>query len=304
MNTVENNLPVAENELTICGYLAETDLKQDDEAGVIKGSLTIRVGEDDETADEVTIQVYQNKLTTKKKPNSAYSQLIDIKNNWISLAACGGDKTKATRVSCYKASLEEKVFMSKNGNLVFSPNIRCSFFNEVRKSEFIPALSYVAKVVVGSFIDEIKNNVPTGRTIMEGYLCCYGGVFNKVDFIIENPQYISYITSHWKEGDTVMMKGSCRFRTSVENIEIQTGFGDPILEPKTIYVREFLVESGSPMCLEPELSYSADDISVGLQNRTLKIEKAKEKAKTSMANTNAFPTATTTNATAGSELDF
>jgi hypothetical protein len=82
----------------------------------------------------------------------------------------------------------------------------------------------------------------------------------------------------WTEGDTVPAHGRLNFTSTTIKEKIQSGFGEPIENSRTVSVSD-LVITGGDNPLDETLAYDAADIQNALANRKARLEADSEKAK-------------------------
>ena len=83
------------NKVVIVGLLSENNVEQRSKDGrnYVTGNFKIKT---DDT-NEVAVNVFAFEDTKKGTKNPAYTQIMSVCDKGISLAACGGDTTKATK---------------------------------------------------------------------------------------------------------------------------------------------------------------------------------------------------------------
>jgi hypothetical protein len=276
------------NEVSIEGILSENKLKEStDKDGnpAIIGEYRIKTQNviDGVTYPvEIPISVYQSKITKNKKENPAYVSMQKLLADGVSLAAGGEEKASGIRLTERSTSLQENIFMPKNGGqLVYTTKVRSSFASLVGKSELKLGAKFKCIVVVGDLIDEVDSEgVETGRLILKGILPQYGGKVDVVNFIAQNVKVVDHIKSRWQKGDTVLVGGYINFTTSETQVSAISGdtFGEPISSSKTKSIRELVITGGGENPLTPEEgAYDQALIAEALQDRQGRIEKEKEK---------------------------
>ena len=256
----------ANNDVRIEGYLSEVDLevKVDKENNTyIAGEVTIEVpqtisGKDD--ISEVVVRVWARETTKTGKENPAFKQAKELLDNGISLAACGGDHNTADKISVGGASLVENQFVSKDGRKVCYNYIRGSFFNKATKS-FNPQATFSTEIVIKAIEREEKDDVDTGRLLIDGVIVQYNDNCDSVRFVAESPDAINFISTSWQEGDTVRLFGHIRYsveESTVEAVE-EVAFGETPTKVVKKSVKEFVITSGSHP-YPSESAYDPEDI--------------------------------------------
>lgn len=273
----------AENNVKIEGILSEVDIKEGigktNKKAYIAGEIKIRVCQD-VNGETKNMEIPVNLFATKEKKaggiNPAYEAIKKIQTEYTSIAACG-DESKASCVRIDRGELGENVFWGNNGTLVSQPRIRTSFTNRITAADCNQKATFKTTIVIGKISDEVKNDEPTGRLVVKGILPQYGGVVDVIDFVVASEEAINHIRTYWNEGDTVAVAGKVNFSSRTIREEKSVGFGDPIIEEKTITVRELVILSGSASAIEGELAYDAEEINKALKDRMTKIEESKNK---------------------------
>lgn len=273
----------AENTIRIEGIVSEIDLKEDvsktSGRAQIMGEIKVRVTEEINGKPcelEIPISLWASQLTNDGRPNAAYKDILDIKNNCVSIAACG-DIDRADRIRFETASISVNEFYGSTGNLISTPRIRGSFSKRVRKEDCIPSASFSAVIVVAVIKEEVdRDENLTGNLIITGVLPQYGGKVDVLDFYVESKAAINHIQSHWKKGDTVRIAGKCHFTSETKIKETQMGFGDPVISSRTVSVRRFVVTAGSDGGLDGDLAYDKGEISAALNERQKHLTELKE----------------------------
>lgn len=272
----------AENKVTIEGILSEVDIKtgesKKDGKPYIMGEIKIKVSQEinGKTEDmEVPVNLFATKMTKSGSVNPAYESIKKIMDDYVSIASCGNEED-ATRVRIDRGEIGENAFYGNNGTLVSMPRIRTSFTNRIRKDECNQKADFVTVIVIGSIKEEVRNDVPTGRLVIKGIVPQYGEKVDVVDFIVASNEAINHIQTYWNEGDTVRVAGKVNFSSRTIHEEKEVGFGAPIVEDKTISVRELIITSGSQSALDGDLAYDANEIKTALAQRQDTLEKQKE----------------------------
>lgn len=286
----------AKNNVKIEGILSEVDIKEGsskvDNKPYIMGEIKIRVSQEINGVDK-DIEIPVNLFATKNKKaggiNPAYEAIKKIQDEYTSIAACG-DESKASRVRIDRGEIGENAFWGNDGRLVSIPRVRTSFMTRIKADECNSKATFENTIVIGKISDEIKNDEPTGRLIVKGILVQYGEKADVIDYIVASEEAINHIRTYWNEGDTVTVAGKINFSSKTIREEKQVGFGEPIIEEKTISVKELIILSGSASALEGDLAYDAEEIGKALKDRMSRLEEAKNKKASASA---PVPVATT-----------
>lgn len=267
-----------ENRINIVGLLAEKSLNlytSKNGMPYIAGTVKIQTEKD----NIQTVRVFANKNKKDGSPSTAFAMLNGLMESGISLASSGNDETRVTKVSAGLCQLVENVFVSpRNGQVITRPQINANFLNSRNIME-TPKATFSIEIAILSMEEEIDFNMgdPTERLIVRGVFPQYGGRMGKHDFIIAEPANISYVRSHWKENDTVMVRGKIITRVTehTREKEIEGGFGEPEKEVFTRVKNEYIIISGSDP-YETELAFSEEAIREGLKARQSYIDSLTE----------------------------
>lgn len=272
----------AENKVCIEGILSEVDIKtgesKKDKKPYVACEIKVKVNQDinGKTENmEIPINMFATKETKRGGINPAYENIMKIKEEYTSIASCGNED-EASRIRIDRAEIGENAFFSNNGVLVSKPRIRASFSSKVKKDECQEKANFETVIVIGNIKEEIRNDEPTGRLIVKGIIVQYGEKVDVVDFIVASNDAINHIQTYWNEGDTVRVMGKINFSSRVIHEEKEVGFGDPIIEDKTISVKELIITAGSQSALDGDLAYEADEIREALKRRQVALDEQKE----------------------------
>jgi len=264
------------NKVNIVGLLSENNVEQREKDGrkYVTGNIKIRVGESD-----ISIYVFAFDKTKAGTANPAYTQIINVCDKGVSLAACGGDITKATKIRAGSCRFEENMFASRfNGNIVSSTRVSGSFFTLGASEE--PKAKFTCGICIKSIKNEVNSDGDeTGRLIIEGILEQYNR-WDIINFIAESDQAVSYISNNWEAKDCVSVSGNIISKTITNTIskESEGGFGEPEEETRTYNRIEYIITSGSEP-KELDYSYSPEDIKNGLADRERRKQELIEGAK-------------------------
>jgi len=268
------------NKVNIVGLLSENNVEQREKDGrkYVTGNIKIRVGESD-----IPVYVFAFDKTKAGTANPAYTQIMNVCDKGVSLAACGGDTTKATKIRAGSCRFEENMFASRfNGNIVSSTRVTGSFFTLGASEE--PKAKFTCGICIKSIKNEVNSDGDeTGRLIVEGILEQYNR-WDIINFIAESDQAVSYISNNWEAKDCVSLSGNIISKTITSTIsrESEGGFGEPEEETRTYNRIEYVITSGSEP-KEEDYSYKAEDVKNGLADRERRKAELVEGAKKPVA---------------------
>lgn len=280
-------LKQSENRVKIEGILSEINLTdgefmRDNKAmPYIRGQIKIRVTYDYKGHPfdiDVPVEVFVTKWTKTGTINPAYKSIEDVRDNFVSIAAAGGEEN-ADRVRITSGQLTENAFYAQSGELVSQTRISTSFISKIKKEDCKPEATFVTQMAIGNIIDEMDaEGMPTGSLLIKGVIVQYNERADLVTYRVShelNPQAVDYIRSNWNQGDTVRINGIMNFSAKTVATEIESEFGDSVTEYRTVSVRELLITGGSAP-QDEELAYPAAEIGRILADRKARIEKTKE----------------------------
>ena len=256
-------LKQAFNQIHIVGRLNEIDLKEKDSqkdnrhfiSGKVNFLVEQNVGGQMET-EVIPVSVFAFEKTNAGKPNPAYKNAHDLMTTGTSVAATG-DATKADVYELSGGRISENNFLAQDGTMTSYPVINGSFFTKRKPNE----------------IDEEKNDTPTGRLIIDGLVIQYNGLPDKVRYIVENKEAISYITQNWNHEDTVKVIGKIRYCAETQEIQSSddVGFGEAPVRTRIKTIKEFIVTSGTP-AYDEDRKYDCEEVANALSDRKHSVE--------------------------------
>ena len=253
------------NKVNIVGLLSENNVEQREKDGrkYVTGNFKIQVTPD----NIVPINVFAFENTKAGTKNPAYTQIMSVCDKGISLAACGGDVTKASKVRANTCRFEENMFASRfNGNIISSTRVTGSFFTLGANED--PKAIFSCGICIIAIKDEVNNDgEETGRLIIEGAIEQYNR-WDIMTFIAESQQAVDYIKANWEKGDTVSISGKIVSKTITQtvNSENENGFGEPEEETRTYHRIEYVITSGGEP-KEDEFAYDKSKVKEGLADR-------------------------------------
>ena len=262
----------AGNKINLCGKLMDAAFgngKLSDGRPYERATVTVRAtqtyGGKEETSD-VQVGMFATEYTSTGKPNPAWKSIMDLKH--MNTAQNVGVDA-AAHVRFTGASLSENNFISRTGQLINSWQIRGSFINEAKLSD---VASFVTDIFIMNMHDEVdREGDTTGRLVIKGGIVQYGGKLDVVDFIVEAPDTVEYISRNWKVGDTVTVKGRIRVTSQEEEVQ-SSGWGEDVPDTTTRFVRELIITTGDDEGKEEEFAYDPAEIKKAANDRKAMIE--------------------------------
>ena len=262
----------AGNKINLCGKLMDVAFgngKLSDGRPYERATVTVRAtqtyGGKEETSD-VQVGMFATEYTSTGKPNPAWKSIMDLKH--MNTAQNVGIDA-AAHVRMTGATLSENNFVSRTGQLINGWQIRGSFINEAKLSD---VASFVTDIFIMNMHDEIdREGDTTGRLVIKGGIVQYGGKLDVVDFIVEAPDTVEYISRNWKVGDTVTVKGRIRVTSQEEEVQ-SSGWGEDVPDTTTRFVRELIITTGDDEGKEEEFAYDPAEIKRAANDRKAMIE--------------------------------
>ena len=253
------------NKVNIVGLLSENNVEQREKDGrkYVTGNIKIQITPE----NVIPINVFAFENTKAGTKNPAYTQIMSVCDKGISLAACGGDVTKATKVRANTCRFEENMFASRfNGNIISSTRVTGSFFTLGASED--PKAVFTCGINIRSIKEEVNSDgEETGRLLVEGAIEQYNR-WDILTFIAESQQAVDYIKANWEKGDTVSISGRIVGKTITQTVtsDNEGGFGEPEEETRTYHRIEYVITSGGEP-KEDEFAYDKDKVKEGLADR-------------------------------------
>lgn len=291
-----------ENKVKIEGVLSEINVREGEfkqkntniMMPYLSGEVKVRVKQTVNKVpveEEIPISFFCTKYKKDGGDNPAYKSINDLRTNFISLAAAESPE-QADCVRITSASLKENMFYGRDGRLISNGQITASFFNRIARTECVPEATFQTVICIGNIKEEIdKNGDPTGALVLQGIIPQYGGKVDVIDYVVRSPEAVDFISTNWKQGDTVRVAGKVNFSSATTYVEEEMGFGEPITTPHTSYVRELVITSGSPSGFEGDMAFDTNEIAASLQERQQRIvalKKSSEMPKNNNTSASAF----------------
>lgn len=261
------------NKLNLAGTLLDVSFGEGKLSGdrpYKRATVTIRVtqayGGKEETSD-IQVGMFATEYTSTGKQNPAWKSLNDLA---LMKTAQNVGIDNASRVRLTGATLQENYFVTRSGQFVDSWQIRGSFINEP-KTKISDVASFNVDIFIFDMHDEERDDEPTGRLIIRGGIVQYGERLDVVNFIVENPDAVEYISRNWNVNDTVNVQG--RIRITSQEEEVHGGsWGEEVPDTTTRFVRELVITAGDDSGKEEDFAYDPVEIRKGHEERKAAIE--------------------------------
>lgn len=280
----------AQNVVKIEGILSEIDLKPTaftrggEQVEAIGGSIKVLVKQEvnGEPVDlEIPVHMFSSKFTKNGKINPAYESIEKIKNEFVSIAACGS-AVNADRVRINNGEIRMNEFIGQKG-LVSMPRVHSSFASRVI-GDFNPEATFSLEFMVSSIahatdaegveLEPTKLNI---NVIVPQYTS-EGATTMNVDLMTLNavaPGVINAVENYWEVGKCYKASGRLNFSSRTEEVLEEVDFGEPQRTVRTINVNELIVTGGSQAPLEGDFAFDINDIKAGVAARKQRLEDMK-----------------------------
>lgn len=271
-------LKQSKNEVIIEGILNEVDLevkKDKSDRTYISGKVFFLVQQTIngvEDIDIIPVNVFAYELTKAGKQNPAFKSAKDLLDNYKSVSSLGGGHEAIENADKYMvtgANIAVNQFTAADGREVTYPLIRGSFFQKVSMNKSLqPEASFTQEILIKKIEPEVKDDVETGRLLIDGIVIQYGEVPDIITYVVASKEAIDYIDNNWAPEDTVKISGRIRWSVTEDTIEDNTevGFGTPEKRVVQKTLREFVITSGSGSYPE-ESSYNTEEVVAALQKK-------------------------------------
>lgn len=285
------------NKVTIVGKLLDATFnsgKTKAGAPYERANITVRVAQhfnDHDEISEIPVSMFASQFTQKGALNPAWQSIQDLRK-MKTAQDHGIDGADTVRIT--GANIRENNFVAKSGQLINGWQINTSFINAGNTPEIA---SFILDIFIMDMTDELdREGDPTGRLIIKGAIVQYGGKLDVLQFIVENPDHVDFISSHWNVNDTNTVKGRIRVRAQEEKSTPSTSsWGEDIPDTTTRMVRELIITKGDDEGKEEDFAYDPIEIKKGFNARKAEIEQLQLDAKNKAATSAPTPTATTSN---------
>lgn len=291
----ETNLRQANAKAYVTGILSEKNLEVKTDNGVksIQGTLTIKTSD----VNFIRFNVNVNEITKAKTPNSIYSGMETIMNEYHSIAEVGEEN--ATKV---KVSGDVNPFTNKNTGKN-EIGYKSNFFNRLKEGEeFEPKAEFAVEIFISGIVPEINSEgEETGRILVNGWIPTYNGI--EPITLVADSDVGSAIESNFEVGQTVEFYGDI-INNRIETVtEIPVAIGKPRKKVEVRYKNDMLI-TGASEAYEKDVSkeapYETEVIKAAIQVREEKIAENKAKAQSgTQTQTKAKPSGATHGRTLG-----
>lgn len=289
---------VATNNIKVAGAVKEQKLeikdgeyKSGDKKGqkytYITGKLVIKAGE----SKEITLKCRANQLTNKGETNKTFETLSKFMDGtYVTMATPNVTEEEATKVSVwgngdFAPQIEDNIFVIEGevkesiafklgfGRLTIKDNLALEDY----KAEF------EVEMYVKSVEPEMKDEQPTGRTIVKGAVPMYGGTAMPISVIAEDMMdgdevipFAEQVQCGVYEGQTFVFWGDIRYERIEKKVTKGGSLGRAKTETEVTTVKEF-VAVGGDIVDDMEKAYTAEQIqAANIEREQKKVNAVKE----------------------------
>jgi len=285
------------NKVDLTGLVKEHKLnkgktkdKDSKEKNYINGSLVIKTGEFSEI--ELALYVEEKNKDGKVKKNYEVLEKF-INEEYLTLAGCKSeeDRENVAKVRVFGNKdfcphFSEDIFKVKDTGEVKNKIKVDLGFGTIKVDNLINEEDYKAEfdveMYVTSVIEEEKEEVATGRTIVKGWIPIYGGKVmpmtilaeNYVDEEGDNIELASDLLNQVEEGCTINLWGNINYQKIVTKVKKGGSMGKAKIEEKTEYVND-LVAIGADIIEDDEKEFDGELVKKAKLERDNEMEKIK-----------------------------
>ena len=242
-----------------------------------RATATVRVTQtyaNKEETSDVQVGMFATEFTSTGKQNPAWKSLNDLK---LMKTAQNVGIDNASHVRMTGVTLQENNFVSRSGQLINGWQLRGSFVNEAKVAD---VASFSTDIFIMDMHDEVdREGDTTGRMIIKGGIVQYGGKLDVVEFIVEAPDTVEYISRNWEVNGTVNVRGRIRVLSQEEEVQ-SGGWGEDVPDTTTRFVRELIITTGDDECKEEDFAYDPVEIKKAFNERKAAIEQKQINART------------------------
>lgn len=275
------NLRQAETRLTVEGILAENNLEEvtTDGKTAIRGNLVIQTTPE----NQVTVNVYINKITNAGTENKAYKGIETVMSTYKSIAEVGSEE--ATRIRITNGQVEPNTYYDSQGMEHTNVRYKSNFFSSLKAGEELePKSNFEIEMYVNSIIPEVTpDGDETGRIFVNGIVPLYSGceIIKLIasDEITDDINWAEAIRDGYEVGQTGKFYGRI-INEKKEVIKRIPMLGGSFREEKSYIYNSGLLITGATNPYEEENpnTYSIEAIKAGMAERELALAEKKKKA--------------------------
>lgn len=290
---MSQELRQAINKLDIIGVVKENKLRsgEGENGKYINGSLVIKAGE----FTEVEVRVFASEKNKEGKTRKVYTTLKQILDKEFKTLADGVEEEEAVKVHVwgndeFSPQFREEMYVTENNPNEVTTRISLDLgFGNVTINNTYKPEDYKAEFDVEMFVhkieEEIKNDEPTDRVIVKGYVPVYGGSVMPLEVIagvVEDEEgefdFGSELLNAVQEGDTVRLWGEINHQVIIEKKTVGGSLGRAKTEEKRTYINE-LIAIGGDLIEDEDQMFDEDLIRTALNERENKKQEVLDQSK-------------------------
>ena len=272
----------ATNSIRISGTLIDIAFREGklktDGRPYASATATVRVtqtyGGREETS-EYLVDMFAPKYTKQNQLSASYDNIQNMRN-WKTAQQCGIEE--ASRVYIRNGSIRENNYVANSGNLVSGWRINTPFMSQSRMQD---TGNFDMTIFIMDMHEEMdRDGDPTGRLIIKGGIVQYGGNLDVIEFVVEDPNKVDYLSRNWEINDTVRVQGYIRCTSQEEKVSKKTSsWGEEIPSFASRLVKELIIVNGDDTGREEEQAYDPVEIKKAFNVRKAKLEQLQIDAK-------------------------
>ena len=289
---------IATNNIKVAGAVKEQKLEvkegtyqSGDKAGqnfsYITGKLVIKAGE----TKEITLKCRANQFNKNGSANKTYETLVKFMDGtYPTMATPNVTEEEATKVSVwgngdFAPQIEDNIFVI-DGEVRESIAFKLGFGRLTVKENLNPEdyrANFEVEMYVKSVEPEMKDDMPTGRTVVKGAVPMYGGTAMPISVIAEDMMdgeevipFAEQVQCGVYEGQTFVFWGDIRYERVEQTVKKGGTLGFAKTETTVSTVREF-VAVGGDIVDDVEKAYTPEQIqAANVEREQKKVNAVKE----------------------------
>lgn len=260
------------NQVNIEGWMNSKTIKEGskNEKDYISGKIEVRL---DET-NIIEVEMFANKFTKEGKENSIYKGIQTIDKEYVAATDVENWK-EAQKVRVKNGQVRVNDFV-KNNEVISAVKYGSNFMNRVT-DEFNPHAKISLEIIFKGTREEMKNEEPTGRGYLDGFIVDYSGNMQPISFVVGEKIW-NKIDGEFEKGETLYI--ACNIANTVETKTVKTEmqFGEDEEKVVVRNIKERVI-TGIKRVDSDEKIYSKGDIKEGMVKRGKFLEDLKTKNK-------------------------
>ena len=279
----KNIMEEATNLVRVSGTLIDVTFREgkfNDGRPYASATATVRTtqtyGGREETS-EYLVDMFASKYTKANTLNKMYENIQQL-HTFKTAANVGLDN--ADHVIIRNGRIREQNYASRSGTVVNNWRINAPFISLGRVQD---TGNFRICIYIMDMHEELdREGDPTGRLVIKGGVVTYGGNLDVIEFIVEDPNKVDYISRNWEVNKTVHVEGYIRCTSEEERTVKHSTWGDEVPSFQSRLIKELIVVGGDNEVLPDELGYETADIKKAFNVRKAKIEQMQIDAQNKM----------------------